>query len=241
MEEAKTTKTPMSSSIKLDKDKKGKSIYSTILLEWILGRLEAKSVASRYRASAQLTRLSWTHAKIRGDGQTLIPQPDGHQQSVTPYVVLYLSTTGGHRDEVSYYETFLIDSILTGRRIHLRVFKDVIVDLSREGVQFEATFSKSMMSEPTYTVGPSTQPSFTESSSGPAFTKPPHTEIPPPQAPLAPDHAPWMDLSTQISSLRTRMEEISWISIKLASLHSLSVSSSGLSILRIAWRISMRR
>ena len=27
---------------------------------------------------------------------------------------------GGHRDEVSYYEAFLIDSIMTGRRIHLR-------------------------------------------------------------------------------------------------------------------------
>ena len=27
---------------------------------------------------------------------------------------------GGHRDEVSYYEAFLMDSILMGRRIHLR-------------------------------------------------------------------------------------------------------------------------
>ncbi|WJZ89381.1 hypothetical protein VitviT2T_008604 [Vitis vinifera] len=68
-----------------------------------------------------------------------------------------------HRDEVSYYEAFLIDSILTGRRIHLgymmmmhiisccksktrvlpygrfltRVFKDVDVDLSKE-IDFEA-------------------------------------------------------------------------------------------------------
>ena len=68
-----------------------------------------------------------------------------------------------HRDEVSYYEAFLIDSILTGRQIHLghlmmmymisccqsttrvipydhfltRVFKDVDVDLSRE-TKFEA-------------------------------------------------------------------------------------------------------
>ena len=54
------------------------------------------------------------------------------------------------------------------------------------------------MSEPTYTTGPSTQPSF---------TKPPHTEIPPSQAPLVPDHALWMDLSAQISSLGTRIEE----------------------------------
>ena len=70
---------------------------------------------------------------------------------------------GGHRNEVSYYEAFLIDSILTRRRIHLgylmmmhmisycestthvfpyghfltRVFKNVNVDLIRE-TDFEA-------------------------------------------------------------------------------------------------------
>ena len=55
------------------------------------------------------------------------------------------------------------------------------------------------MSKSTYTSGPSSQPSFTE---------PPHTEIPPHQTPHAPDHAPWMDLSTQISSLDTHMEKL---------------------------------
>ena len=74
-----------------------------------------------------------------------------------------------------------------------------IPPLQSQGVQFEATFSESMMSEPTYTAGPSSQPSFTE---------PPHTEIPPHQAPHAPDHAPWMDLYAQISFLGTRMEEL---------------------------------
>ena len=54
------------------------------------------------------------------------------------------------------------------------------------------------MFETTYTVGPSTHRSFTE---------PPHIEIPPPQAPLGPDHAPWIDLSSQISSLDTHMKE----------------------------------
>ncbi|KAL6315237.1 hypothetical protein AAG906_037469 [Vitis piasezkii] len=152
---------------------------------------------------------------------------------------------GGHKDEVSYYEEFLVDSIRTRRRIHLgylmmmhmisccksmthvllygRVFKDVGVDWSREtdfeapniydtydeqslgrmkfekalddlkfdipplqskGVQFEAIFSKPMMSELTYIAGPSSQPSFTE---------PPHIEIPPHQAPHALNHALWMD------------------------------------------------
>ena len=73
-----------------------------------------------------------------------------------------------------------------------------ISPLQSEGVQFEATFSMSMMSESTYTAGPSTQPTF---------IKPLHTKIPPPQTPLASDHAHWMDLSTHISSLGTCMEE----------------------------------
>ena len=215
---------------------------------------------------------------------------------------------GGHQDEVSYLEAFLVNSILTGRWIHVgylmmmrmisyyestthvlpyglfltRVFKDVKVDLSREtdfeapsiydtydeqslgwmkfekapdgswikraeqpptqaqeqgqvhprveeeaeiqemegvlnpqrgfkhrkpeidipplqseGVHFEALFPEPMMSELTYTVGPSSQPSF---------TKLPYTEPSPHQAPHAPDHAPW--ISARISSLGTRMEEL---------------------------------
>ncbi|RVW92753.1 hypothetical protein CK203_042620 [Vitis vinifera] len=50
-----------------------------------------------------------------------------------------------------------------------------------------------------YTTRPYSQPSFTES---------PHTEPSPHQAPHVLDHAPWMDLSTQISSIGTRMEEL---------------------------------
>ncbi|KAL6315153.1 hypothetical protein AAG906_037385 [Vitis piasezkii] len=50
-----------------------------------------------------------------------------------------------------------------------------------------------MMTESSFTAGPSSQPSFTEL---------------PSQAPHAPDHPPWMDLSAQISSLGTRMEEL---------------------------------
>ena len=73
---------------------------------------------------------------------------------------------GGHRDEVSYLEAFIVDSILTGRWIHVgylmmmhmisciesmtgvlpygrflsRVFKDVGVDLSKK-TDFEAPTS----------------------------------------------------------------------------------------------------
>ena len=73
---------------------------------------------------------------------------------------------GGHRDKVSYLEVFIVDSILTGRRIYVgflmmmhmiscvestnrvltysrfltQVFKDVGVDLSKE-TDFEAPTS----------------------------------------------------------------------------------------------------
>ncbi|KAL6341934.1 hypothetical protein AAG906_038179 [Vitis piasezkii] len=53
-----------------------------------------------------------------------------------------------------------------------------------------------MMTEPSFTADPSSQPSFTEL---------------PSQAPHVPDHAPWMDLSAQISSLGTRMEELALV------------------------------
>ena len=66
-----------------------------------------------------------------------------------------------------------------------------------EGIHFEATFSEPRMTESSYTVRPSSQP---------YFTKLPHPEIPFHQAPHALDHAPWMDLSAEISSLGTCME-----------------------------------
>ena len=65
-----------------------------------------------------------------------------------------------------------------------------------EGIHVEATFSEPMMTKPTFTAGPSFQPSFTEL---------------PSQAPHAPDHAPWMDVSAQISFLGTRMEELALV------------------------------
>ena len=65
-----------------------------------------------------------------------------------------------------------------------------------EGIHVEATFSKPMMTESFYTAGPSSQPSFTEL---------------PSQAPHAPNHAPWMDVSAQISSFGTRMEELALV------------------------------
>ena len=69
------------------------------------------------------------------------------------------------------------------------------------------------MTELTFTEGPSTQPSYTKPSySKHALTEPTHIEIPPPQAPLTLDHDPWMDFSAQVSSIGTRMEELSIVS-----------------------------
>ena len=95
-------------------------------------------------------------------------KPSAHSLTVPSRVLHHMICSillprGGHRDEVSYYEAFLVDSLLTGRRIlvgyvmmrHMmsccesttrvlpygrfltRVFKDAGVDLSRE-TEFEA-------------------------------------------------------------------------------------------------------
>ena len=102
-----------------------------------------------------------------GDAQRM-GKPSAHSLTVISRVLHHmiysiLLPRGGHRDEVSYLEAFLIDSIMKGRRIHVgylmmmhmisccesmtrvlpydrfltRIFKDVEVDLSRE-TNFEA-------------------------------------------------------------------------------------------------------
>ena len=98
-------------------------------------------------------------------------KPSAHSLTVTSQVLHHMICSillprGGHRDEVSYLEAFIVDSILMGRLIHVgylmmmhmisycesttrvlpydrfltQVFKDVGVDLSRE-TDFEAPTS----------------------------------------------------------------------------------------------------
>ena len=55
------------------------------------------------------------------------------------------------------------------------------IPLQIRGVQFESTFSKSMMTQPAFIDEPSTQPLYTE---------PTYTKIPQPQVPSTPNHAP---------------------------------------------------
>ena len=95
-------------------------------------------------------------------------KPSAHRLTVSSIVLQYmicfiLLPLGRHRDEVSYLKAFLVDSILTGRRIHMgylmmhmisccesttcvllydrflaKVFNDVGVDLSKK-TDFEAS------------------------------------------------------------------------------------------------------
>ena len=98
-------------------------------------------------------------------------KPSAHSLTVTSQVLHHMICSillprGGHQDEVSYLEAFIVDSILTGRLIHVgylmmmhmiscvesttrvlpygrfltRVFKDARVDLSRK-TDFEAPTS----------------------------------------------------------------------------------------------------
>ena len=73
---------------------------------------------------------------------------------------------------------------------------DILPPPQSKGIHVEATFSEPMMTELSFTAGPSSQPSFT---------------LLPSQAPHAPDHAPWMDVSAHISSLGTRMEKLALV------------------------------
>ena len=78
---------------------------------------------------------------------------------------------------------------------------DIPLPHQSEGIHVEATFSEPMMTESSYTARPSSQPSF---------TKLPHRELPS-EAPHAPDHGRWMDVSAQINFLGTRMEELALV------------------------------
>ncbi|KAL6316751.1 hypothetical protein AAG906_020435 [Vitis piasezkii] len=287
MEQAKTMKTPMSSSIKLDKDKKGKSIDSTMyrgmigsllylttsrpdimhsapmeLSGTLEGSLQIKNILEHPTPFYNFSHSS--HQWLSVDGSKNLQNSSSSSCFVS---IFYGSQTRACnlQDIEQIHLGYLMvmhmiaccestTRVLPYGRFLTRVFKDVGIDLSREmdfevlstyntyddqsmermkfekapdgpkldipplqiktlsqtkGVQFEITFFEPMMTKPTFTEGLSTQSSYTEFSfSGPAFTEPTRTKIPPPQAPPAPDHAPWMDLSAQISSLGTCMEEL---------------------------------
>ncbi|RVW78673.1 Retrovirus-related Pol polyprotein from transposon RE1 [Vitis vinifera] len=239
MEEAKTMKTPMSSSIKFDKDEKCKSINSTMYRSMIGSLLyltasrpdimysgkrpaetsQPNQTEARRKARYDMTLFSsieeYQRYKQKFTKRKVVPEksinfsqlqylgfeglfgrmgwllvvtifesifptlvhafysqgmgkPSAHSLTMTNRVLYHMIYSiilprGGHRDEVSYLKAFIVDSIMTGRHIHVgylmmmhmisccesttqllpyhyfltRVFKNVRVDLSRE-TDFEA-------------------------------------------------------------------------------------------------------
>ncbi|RVW26868.1 hypothetical protein CK203_110953 [Vitis vinifera] len=142
MEEAKTMKTPMSSSIKLDKDEKGKSIDFTMY---------------RGKIDSILTR---------------------RQIHLGYLMMMHMIACCESKTRVLSYGHFLT-----------RVFKDVGINLSKE-MDFEAF---------------NTYDTYDDQSMGMMKYE---KDLDGSWVPPAPDHTPWMDLSAQINSLGTRMEEL---------------------------------
>ncbi|KAL6311754.1 hypothetical protein AAG906_022423 [Vitis piasezkii] len=149
-------------------------------------------------------------------------KPSAHSLTMTSRVLHHMICSillprGGHLDEVSYLEAFIVDSILTGRRIHsstrvlpygrflTRAFKDVGIDLSRETdieapttydtieglmLTFRYHITEGIHCEATFSEPMMIESSFTaDPSSQPSFTELPS------RAPHATDYPPWMDLS----------------------------------------------
>ncbi|KAL6340607.1 hypothetical protein AAG906_010515 [Vitis piasezkii] len=287
MQEAKTMKTPMSSSIKLDKDEKGKSIDSTMYRGMIgsLLYLTTSRPDIMYSEDWRLGFQFWTAFSSSRESWLPLGHRASTQLSCLSLLSRRLTKKRGLTPPCLAPGTYGIGgpiiSTIRGVEIHLdlenicRIFDIVRLDskcsnplgvhdddaynlmlqeqdtrtplwsLPHQSIDFEApniydTYDDQSMGRmkfekaldvswvrraerpPTQARGqgqahpgvekeaeiremeggvdpqrPSTQLSF---------TKPPHTEIPPHQTPHAPDHAPWMDLSS-ISYLGTRMEE----------------------------------
>ncbi|RVW90405.1 hypothetical protein CK203_045731 [Vitis vinifera] len=140
---------------------------------------------------------------------------------------------GGHRDEVSYLEAFIVgldphrETDSHGISDYdaydlLRPELDIPPPPQSEGIHVEATFSEPMMTESSFTTGPSSQPSFTEL---------------PSQALHALDmRLGWM--SPLILVPLGLVWRSTWISIRLESFLGLITSSNDLSAWRSIWIIN---
>ncbi|KAL6319760.1 hypothetical protein AAG906_036818 [Vitis piasezkii] len=209
--EAKTMKTPMSSSIKLDKDEKGKSIDSTMYRGMIEEDQKMRKCAKKKKVKSltMLTKRStgprpvdrlWIgfFGRLEARVSDLVSFLHFHAPRVS---VVSVSLSTSHYSLV-FSSTWLLDEsrlplghwaraytthVLPYGRFLTKVFKDVGIDLSRE-TDFEApsaydTYDDQSMGQMKFEkvpdTGSSTQSSFTEPSSRPAFTEPPYTKIPP--------------------------------------------------------------
>ncbi|RVW58631.1 hypothetical protein CK203_111726 [Vitis vinifera] len=215
MEEAKTIKTLMISSIKLDKNEKPVPFFFDFLMA---PRRETTSF--RAQASALLSHLNLLRRRLAE-----------RQGSTRPSSALWRIIRGTSRSSLrgsDYFEAKFFDisegilfagdirtwwtvpplevlnPVGPGKHLpHFRHYSSWTQVLRR--MKFEkAPMAPGLgeLSDNQHRLGDRDRPS-----SQPFFTEPTHTKPSPHQAPHALDHAPWMDLSTQISSLGTRMEE----------------------------------
>ncbi|KAL6313643.1 hypothetical protein AAG906_008148 [Vitis piasezkii] len=280
MEEAKIMKTPMSSSIKLDKNEKGKSIDSTMYrgmidVDFVGCKVKRKSTSGTchflghslvsWHKSSRPERIyhifdiapvglkvykfkmwpivpnfepkrlfkGFVDFQMPTDGQTLNSQLD-------VISIPYRFHSNWEMDPFGIFDDDAHDCMLREhdsctplwplpyqkkqRKDQHRLDDRDKTHLQTKDVQFETTFSELSYTEPSF--------------SRHAFTEPTHTEIPHPQASPAPDHAPWMDLSTRSTLLALAWRSllwlvihvftpwrIVWINIRLVSLHNLSISN----------------
>ncbi|RVW78186.1 hypothetical protein CK203_058474 [Vitis vinifera] len=130
MEEAKTMKTPMSSSIKHDKDEKGKSIDSTMyrgmiglhmdLVAPIISTVTGVEIQLDPKSIFCILDIAPVGLKVRPeDGQPLSHNLTVSSEVLHHMICSILLPRGEHLDEVSYLEAFLVNSILMGKWIHV--------------------------------------------------------------------------------------------------------------------------
>ncbi|RVW31221.1 hypothetical protein CK203_082916 [Vitis vinifera] len=242
MEEAKTMKTPMSSSIKLDKNEKGKPIDSTMyrgMIDWSLGFGFGLHLLPLARHSQVLLHSHTPRVLIDGWLPVVTVSEPIFPISMQAFYLRATYGIGGtiistvkivkiRLDLESICQIFDIapvglrvtTRVLPYGRFLTRVFKDA-------GTSRETTSTGLGQGETHYRVeekveigemddGVNPQRGFQQREPETVFStiihEPSHTEIPPHQAPYIPNHAPWMDLSAQISSLGTRMEEFAIVS-----------------------------
>ncbi|RVW68858.1 hypothetical protein CK203_064651 [Vitis vinifera] len=183
MEEAKTMKSPMSSSIKLDKMRKGKHPAEPS---------QPTQMEAHQKARFDTTLFSIVKDYQRGVEIQLDSKSICRIFDITPIGLRFL---GRMKFEKAPNGSWI-------KRVEQPLAQAQGQGQVHPGVENEVDIRK--MEVDIYS-GPSSQPSF---------TKPPHTETSPHQAPHAPNHTPWMDLSSQISSFGTRMKELAVVNFE---------------------------
>ncbi|RVW60422.1 hypothetical protein CK203_112730 [Vitis vinifera] len=310
MEEAKTMKTPMSSSIKLDMDEKGKSVNSTMYRGMIGKRPAEPSQLEQTEAGRKARYDTALFNSVKDYQQYKQNSPRGKSSQGEVSISPNFSTSGlrtlqsmGWLPVVTIFEPIFptlvrafysratyglggpVLSIVRGVEIRLSLESICrILDIPSVGLRVCLGDGQTIGTQPDRAQsshsshdmlhliatrrtlrrgqgqgqmhlraeeeaeiremedGLDPQRDFEQRGPELDIPPPPQSEKLPSQTPHAPDHASWMDVSAQINSLGTRMEELAlvhdtrfysiestWINIRLALLLDLSTSSRDLS------------